>query len=278
MSSHIVHADPCASCAAWNRPHEPFKIYGNTYYVGTAALASILIVSDKGDILIDGDHTDSPPQIVANIKKLGFKIEDVRLILNTHVHWDHAGGIAALQKLSGAAVKASPASVEVLKTGKPGLSDPQHDGGASFPAVPMAQTVADGEVVSVGPLSLTAHFTPGHTPGGTTWTWDSCEGSRCLHMVYLDSLNPVSSAGFKFSHSTTYPNVLADFRKSFALVSVLPCDIPVSDHPEFTDLWKRLDSRTHGHADAMIDPTGCQRFADAAKAWLDKRLADERKP
>jgi metallo-beta-lactamase class B len=277
LSFTPASAEPCDKCAAFNHPHEPFKIFGNSYYVGTADVASILIVSDKGHVLIDGDTDDSPPLIVANIKALGFRIEDVRLILNSHVHWDHAGGIAELQRLSHAVVKASPLSAEVLKTGRLSPNDPQYDGARSYPPVPSVKTVADGEVLKVGPIAMTVHFTPGHTPGGTTWTWDSCENMRCLHMVYLDSLNPVSSPTFKFSHNVTYPTVLEDFRKSFATAAALPCDIAVSDHPELSGLWERLERRKQGDADAMIDRAGCRRYVDAAKAWLSRRLAEEGK-
>ena len=272
----IAHADLCARCDEWNKPHAPFKIYGNTYYVGTDAISTILITSDKGHVLIDGGNPRSPQLIAASIKTLGFKIEDVRLILNTHVHYDHAGGIAALQKMSGAAVKASSLSAEVLSTGKPGAGDPQHDTAESFPAANDVGAFADGEVLRVGPLALTAHLTPGHTPGGTSWTWQSCEGARCLHVAYLDSLNAVSSPAFKFSGSPTYPTVLSDFEKSFATVSALPCDIGLADHPDNGDFWQRLDRRDHGNPEALIDQTFCRRYAEASKARLNKRLADEK--
>ena len=271
-----AQADPCARCDEWNKPHAPFKIYGNTYYVGTAEISSILIVSDKGHVLIDGVNPRSPAQIAANIKALGFKIEDVRLILNTHVHYDHAGGIAELKRMSGATVKASPQSAAVLTTGKPSSDDPQHDTAESFAPVANVGTFEDGEVLRVGPLALTAHFTPGHTPGGTSWTWDSCEGTRCLHIAYLDSLNAVSSPNFKFSSSPSYPNVLSDFEHSFTVVSALPCDIGLADHPDNGDFWERLDRREHGNPNALIDSTFCRRYAESSEARLEKRLAEER--
>jgi metallo-beta-lactamase class B len=271
-----AQADPCARCDEWNKPHAPFKIYGNTYYVGTAAITSILITSDKGHVLVDGGNPRSPQQLAASIKALGFKVEDVRLILNTHVHYDHAGGIAELQRMSGAAVKASPLSAETLGTGKPGAGDPQHDTAESFPAATGVATFADGEVLRVGALALTAHFTPGHTPGGTSWTWQSCEGTRCLHIAYLDSLNAVSAPTFKFSDSPTYPTVLSDFEKSFAAVSALPCDIALANHPDNGDFWQRLDRRDQGNPDGLIDREACRRYAQNSKARLEKRLAAER--
>jgi len=270
-------AATCSSCDAWNKPHAPFRLFGNSYYVGTAELSSVLITSEQGHVLIDGALAISAPQIVANIRSLGFRIEDVKLILNSHVHFDHAGGIAELQRLSGAAVKASPSSAAVLRTGKRGKDDPQF--AIPEPALePVAHvdTVKDEETLHVGPLSITAHFTPGHTPGGTTWSWESCEGARCLHMVYADSLSTVSADNFLFSHTAAYPSVLKDFDKSFAVMRSLPCDIMVSSHPGVSNLWDRLQKRDQGDNNALIDKTSCRRFADDARTALGKRLAQEK--
>ncbi len=276
LFSTAALAEDCPKCEVWNRPHEPFQIYANTYYVGTATISSVLITSKDGHIMIDSAHNNSPPQILANIKKLGFNVSDVKLIVTSHVHDDHTGGIAALQNATGAMVKASPSSAAVLRTGVPSNDDPQRDIAPRFPAVANVQTVSDGETLKVGALAITAHFTPGHTPGGTAWTWDACDGPQCRHIAYLDSLNPVSSPAFKFTAAPQYPTVLQDFEKSFATVAALPCDIPISNHPEFSQLWERLEKRGKGNAEAMVDTAGCQRFVDNAKAWLTKRLAEER--
>src|SRR5262249_11540441 len=159
-----------------------FRVYGNTYYVGVRGLSSILITSGGGHVLIDGDLQESVPKIAASIRELGFRIEDVKLILNSHVHSDHAGGIAELQRLSGATVAASPSSAKVLREGHSGPDDPQYGTISGIPPVASVKVVRDGEKLQVGPLELTAHLTPGHTPGGTTWTWKSCENGWCLNM------------------------------------------------------------------------------------------------
>ena len=183
----------------WNAPQLPFKLYGNTYYVGTRGLAAILITSDSGHILIDGALAQSAEAIADNINAAGFHPEDVKIILNTHAHYDHAGGIAELQRLTGARVMASLPSIVALLTGVPAPEDPQAALAERFPPLNQAAPlVRDGQQVALGPLRLTAHFTPGHTPGGTTWTWESCEGAACRQMVYADSLTPVSAPGFKF--------------------------------------------------------------------------------
>ena len=266
----------CKQCAEWNVSQEPFRIYGNTYYVGVHGLSSILITSPQGLVLIDGDLRESAPKIVASIQALGFRINDVKLILNSHVHHDHAGGIAELHRLSGAPVAASKFTARALEAGHSGTDDPLY--GELTPIQPVAhvRVIRDGETLHVGPLALTAHFTPGHTPGGTTWTWQSCDQDHCLNMVYADSLSAISADNFKFSSNTTYPNVMRDFQKSFATLSALPCDILLTPHPEVSDLWGRLSRRDKGgDPNAFVDPTACRRLADISRANLEKRVARE---
>jgi metallo-beta-lactamase class B len=262
----------CAQCAKWNEPQQPFRVYGNTYYVGTHGLSSILITSPRGHVLIDGDLQESAPTIAANIKALGFRIEDVKLILNSHVHFDHAGGIAELHKLSGAQVAASPFTARALESGHSGPDDPQYAIAPPIQRVAGVKVIRDGETLHAGPLALTAHFTPGHTPGGTTWTWRSCEQERCLNMVYADSLTAVSADNFRFSDS---PTARREFEKSFATDSALPCDILLTPHPGVSDLWERLEKRNKGDPEAFIDTTACKRLAEASREDFAKRLAKE---
>jgi len=169
---------PDASANDWNTPQEPFALYGNSYYVGTRGLSSVLITSPQGHILIDGGSLDSPVHIVRNIRRLGFKVEDIRIILNSHEHADHAGGIAELQRLSGAEVKASAAAAPVLRSGRPAKGDPQYDNLDDMQPVAKVSIVRDGDTVALGPLRVTLHATPGHAPGGSTWTWTSSEGGK----------------------------------------------------------------------------------------------------
>lgn len=260
------------SAANWSTPRAPFQIYANSYYVGTAEVAAALIASPDGHVLIDGVTAQAAPQIAANIRTLGFRIEDVKLILNSHVHHDHAGGLAALQRLSGATVKASPGSLPALASGKLGADDPQADLGAVIAPVAKVTATGDGEVLRVGPIAITAVFTPGHTPGGTSWTWQSCEAGRCLQMVYADSLTAVSAPNYRFS---AHPAYLAAFARSIERVGALPCDILLSVHPEFSGFWERLERREAGQADALVDRGACHSYADAARRSLDERLAGE---
>lgn len=245
----------------WNAPGTPHRVYGNTYYVGTEWLGSILITSDKGHVLIDGALPESATLIAANLRALGFRVEDVKLIVNSHAHFDHAGGIAALQKLSGARVAVSPWSARTLESGTTLRDDPQFGTLDPIPQVTRTQTLRDGETLRVGRLALTAHFTPGHTPGGTSWTWSSCEEQRCKNIVYADSLSPVSADDFRFTASEHYPHAIADFEKSYAVLRALPCDILLTPHPEL--------------ARAISGTNACSEFANQQHERLRKRIADE---
>jgi metallo-beta-lactamase class B len=266
---------PCSQCATWSVPQAPFRVYGNTYYVGTHGLSSILIDSGAGLVLIDGTLEQSASQIAANIRTVGFRIQDVKLILNSHAHYDHAGGIAELQRLSGANIVASKWSAAVLTKGEVPKDDPQY--GALQPIAPVAhvRTLHDGEILHLGNLTLTPHATPGHTPGGTSWTWQSCEAARCLNMVYMDSVSAVSADGFKYSQRPAYPH-MEDFEQSFTFLETTPCDILITPHPEASALWDRLDKRNQGITpDPMIDPSGCKKFAITARAAVQKRVDTE---
>jgi metallo-beta-lactamase class B len=269
----------CSSCDDWNKPREPFRIFGNSYFVGTDGLSSILIVGDAGLILLDGGLEQSAAVIDANIRKLGFKTEDVKLIVNSHGHYDHAGGIAALQRASGATVAASPSGADALRRGENTTDDPQYGFGKAdngFPPVKNVKVIKDGERLAVGNISITAVFTPGHTPGSTTWMWRSCEGKECRDIVYADSISAVSAPGFKF---TAVPEVITQFRRSVSRVAELPCDIVVSTHPSATNLDAKIKQRAEmkgAGPDPFVDH-GCKALAATSLKGLEARIAEEKK-
>lgn len=266
----------CQSCAEWNAPHAPVRIYGNTYYVGTNGLSALLLTSPTGHVLIDAGLPESAAPIASSIVALGFRLQDVKLIVNSHAHYDHAGGIAALQRATRAEVAATAPSARMMRTGKAEPDDPQFQIALAYPAVPRVREFRDGDTLRVGTLAIVAHLTPGHTPGGTTWSWQSCEGARCVEMVYADSQTPVSDDEFKYSSNTRYPNAVADFAKGQATLERMRCDILVTPHPGASNLWARLTARDQGGAPALIDAEGCKRYAAAGRAQLEKRLATER--
>jgi metallo-beta-lactamase class B len=264
-----------AKAADWYARQEPFAVYGNTYYVGTGGISAVLITSPAGHVLIDVGAPRSPPQIVEHIRKLGFKVEDIRYILNSHAHHDHAGGIAELQKLSGATVLASPASLDVISSGQPDKTDPQFPNLVPMTPVTKIRVIHDGEVVRLGPIALTAHFTPGHTKGGTSWTWRSTENGRMANMVYADSLYALSGNGVRFADNPGYPNAKAAVEGSIATVESLKCDVLVPAHPELGGLWERKAKQPARGNAAFIDKDACRNYAAKARAWLAKTLAED---
>lgn len=260
----------------WTRAQEPFRIYGNAYYVGTRGLTSILITSEDGHVLIDGTLPENAEKVAANIRSLGFRVEDVELIVNSHAHSDHAGAIAELAKMTGAEVVASSAGAAAMQRGRGGTDDPQFEYGDSFPPIASVQVIRDRETLTVGGTGITVHYTPGHTPGSTTWAWQSCERDRCLNLVYADSLTPVSDDTFKYSGDARYPTALQDFERSIERIRSLKCNILISPHPESVKLWDRLERRTSGDRDALVDPESCQDYAQAVQKRLEERIASEK--
>ncbi len=267
----FLAATIASGAESWTEKQAPFRLYGNSYYVGSKGLSSVLITSDQGHVLIDGDVPESVPLIAASIKALGFRIEDVKYIVNSHTHFDHAGGIPGLQKLSGATVMASTWSAAALKHGGGASDDPQYSPDRQFEPVDKVQVIFDNAILKLGPIAMTAHYTPGHTPGGTTWSWQSCEGSRCLNLVYADSLNAISNEGFRFSD----PVNRKYFEKSFTVFDKLRCDIIVSAHPEASGLWEKLAKREKGDANGLVDAGACKAYAAGARGRLEQRLKME---
>lgn len=270
----------CESCAEWNAPTKPFKVFGNTYYVGPAGVSSLLITTPHGHILVDAALQQSAEVIDRNIRALGFKTTDVRRILTSHGHFDHVGGVHALQRYTGATVLASVGTARALALGAPVPEDPQapRAPGDYFPKVAGVRVVADGEVVSLGDVSVTAHYVPGHTPGATTWTWRSCEGARCLHIVYADSISSISNEGFRYTGDATHPSLVESFRASIRKVAALPCDILISTHPVVSELHEKVAARAAmgpGSPDPMIDPNACRVLAKGALQALDQRVQTE---
>lgn len=277
-SVFVAHAASleCPQCEAWNKDQAPFQIFGNTYYVGTHGLSAVLITSSSGHVLIDGALPQSAPLIARHIEQLGFEMSDIKVILNSHVHVDHAGGIGELQKMSGAKVYGSDIAAKVLRSGKSEPNDPQFAQLPAYAGSENVEALGQREAIEVGALQVRVVHTPGHTPGGTTWTWRSCENGRCLNVVYGDSLNAVSDKEFKYGGDERYPRAAADMRASIAAFEALPCDILVAAHPEFTGLWSVFDEQGKGERNKLIDASACKRYAAGARERFEKRLEDER--
>jgi metallo-beta-lactamase class B len=261
----------CVNDPSWIAPQKPFRIYGNTWYVGPHGLGVFLITAPTGNVLIDGGVPGHTSLIEANIRSLGFKLRDIKWILNSHAHCDHAGGISQLAHDTRAEVIANAADTPLLERG--GHDDPEYSDKFTFPPVHVTRTVTDGESLQLGDLVLTAQSTPGHTKGNTTWTWTSCEDKHCLHMVDVGSL---SAPDYKLVGNPKYSDIVKRYESSFKLVAALPCDIPLAPHPDMVLFWERVAKRNQGDANALIDPTGCRAYEQYAREIFEKQLAKQR--
>lgn len=261
-------AKACGDSTDWDKPAPPVRVHGNTYYVGTCGISAILITGNAGHILIDGGTEAGADLIAANIRALGFRPEDIRLILHSHEHLDHVGGIAKLQRISGAMLIASAPAAKVFATGAAGAGDPQAGMHPPFPAANVGRIVADGEQVRLGDLMVQAITTPGHTPGALSWRWVSCDGGVCRTIVYADSLSPISRDNYRFSD---HPDYLAAFRASIAKIATGECEILLTPHPQASGLKVRFAA-----GKTLLDPGGCKAYAARLTTALDERLAKER--
>jgi metallo-beta-lactamase class B len=262
--------------ARWLAPQAPVRVHGDFYLVGFGGLNVGLIRTSAGLILIDGAVPQAVAGIEAHIRQLGFSVKDVKFILSTEPHFDHASGIAALARDSGARVVASRAGAQVLGLGRSLADDPQFGQLAPYPAVAGVRTLEDGEKLRLGDTVITARATPGHTAGSMSWTWRSCAGRTCRNMVFGASLNPVSTESWGFSdpkHAAT----VAAFRKSFGVVAALPCDILVTSHPDASggDI-KLAKFRERRAPNPFVDPGACRAYASKYEGVLDARIARER--
>lgn len=266
-SGHGEWVDACADWDEWDTPGPPFRIHDNSWYVGTCGIAAILVTGDAGHILIDGGTAAGPDLIAANIGALGFRIEDVKILLMSHEHFDHVGGLAELQRRSGATLIASPEAAPVMASGKAAENDPQFGMHDPFPAARVDEVLGDSRTVRLGPLELRAIATPGHTPGALSWRWQSCDDEGCVSIVYADSLAPISSDDYRFSD---HPEYVAAFRAGLEHLAELECTILLTPHPSASALRDRLASDT-----GLVDTGACTRYAASVSKRLDARLAEE---
>jgi metallo-beta-lactamase class B len=234
---------------AWSRPQEPFRIVGPIHYVGTEGIAVYLIKTSRGLILFDGGLQQAVPIVERNIAKLGFRLQDIEIILETHAHWDHVEGLAALKRDTGARLLASAGDRLALESGIP-PSDTEYDVG-KFPAVKVDAVLRDGEAVRLGDVAITPLLTPGHTPGCTSWTMKVTENGRPLDVVFPCSL---TVAGNVLVGNKGYPGIVTDFRGTFARMRTVRADVVLPAHAEFADLIGRARRRDAGDANAFIAP------------------------
>ncbi len=267
-SSDIVRfTSDCEKWDDWDKPARPFQISANTYYVGTCGIAAILITGVGGHALIDSGTEDGADVVLANIAALGFDPADIGLLLASHEHFDHVGGMAKVQDATGGLVISSEIAIEVMLTGEDHPDDPQ--AGIHEPMRPIAHGVPynDGAGRDVLRLfEITALPTPGHTPGAMTWSWQSCGDDVCQTIVYADSLSPVSGDEYKFSE---HPEYLAAYRAGLENIAALECDILLTPHPSHSKMIERAAAGT------FEGGMTCAEYADGKLADIEARLARE---
>ncbi|HVU48981.1 MAG TPA: subclass B3 metallo-beta-lactamase [Terracidiphilus sp.] len=267
-----------ASNPDWTKPFPPFRIAGNLYYVGSADLASYLIVTPQGLILINSSLESSVPLIRKSVEELGFHFSDVKILLISHAHWDHCAGSAAIIKLTGAKYFVMEGDVPVVESG--GAKDFHYGAEMDnrYPPAHVDRVLHDGDTVELGGTVLTAHLTAGHTQGTTTWTLNENEGGRTLHVVIVGS--PNVNPGYKLVGNAAYPQIASDYKRGFAVLDALPCDIFLGAHGGYFGLKEKYPRWKNGDKDAFVDPAGYKAYlADREHAFeveLQKQTAAKR--
>jgi metallo-beta-lactamase class B len=241
----------------------PHKVIGNIYYVGTKSLAVFLIVTPAGNILINSTYERNVPLIQKSIEQLGFKFSDTRILLGSHAHGDHQEGDAMVKQMTGAQVVAMAEDVPALEAMKPG-GKPH----------PVDRVIHDGDTVTLGGTTLTAHLTPGHTRGCTTWTLKASEGGKSYDVVIIGSLG--TNPGFKLVNNPDIPNQAAEYERAFKTTRALKCDVPLGSHPSMYSLDRKYPLIGKG-TNPFIDPAGCKAEIDLAEAMFRAVLAEQKK-
>lgn len=260
--------DACRGKSGWRDPAPPVQIDTNVYFVGTCGITSLLVTSGAGHVLIDTAEVEAVPQILANIRRLGFKPTDIKWLLASHVHFDHVGGHAAMQAATGARIAALPDQATELERGEPMLDDPQHGVIKGITPVKVDRRLADGAFWTVGTNRFTAFATPGHTRGSTSWAVQPCATGACSRILMADSISPVSADNYRFA---TNPDWVNRFRIGVGRISKLPCDVLITPHPAASKLFDRLAG-----FEPLTEPKSCAAYSAEGLNWMERRLSTER--
>jgi metallo-beta-lactamase class B len=261
----VAQTDPQAR--SWNEPVEPFRIVGNVYYVGAKEVTSFLITTPRGHILLDGALAETAPIILRNIETLGFKPTDVRILINSHAHLDHAGGLAELQRVTGARLYATAGDVPLLARG--GRDDPQFGEKYPFPPVFADSILRHGQTLRLGGVDVTAHITPGHTRGCTTWSMKA--GGK--DVLFLCS--PSIPTEYRIVSNPRYPDAVADYRRHFEVLKSLPCEVFLGAHASFFKMEEKRARQLAGDELAFVDESGCEGFIQRAEQRLERVIGEQ---
>ncbi len=265
-----VFSQNAAEEIAWNRPIKPFRVAGNVYYVGVIGLSSFLITSPQGHILLDSGLRATVPLIRRNVKALGFKMSDVRILINSHSHFDHAGGLAELKRLTGAKLMISEGDAEQIRRG--GRGDFAWGDRFAFEPAVVDRVLRDHDKVELGGVTMVARITPGHTRGNTTWTMTVREGGEDLNVVVAGSM---SIPGYKLLNNENYPRIVEDYAYSFELLKSLKCDVFLAPHGSLFSLSEKRRKISARRKNPFIDPEGYREFLATTEAAYLKQLKEE---
>lgn len=257
----------CHGKDGWRDPAPPVQIARNVYFVGTCGITSLLVTSDAGHVLIDTAEAEAVPQVLSNIRRLGFDPAEIKWILASHVHFDHVGGHAAMQAATGAKIAALPEQARELKRGEPMPDDPQHGLIKGIVPVSVDRQMSDGEPLIIGTNRLTGYATPGHTRGSTSWAIQNCSTANCPTILLADSISPVSVDGYRF---TANPDWVNRFRTGVGRIAALPCSVLITPHPGASRLFERLSG-----AEPLTDSAACEAYSTGGLNWMERRLRTE---
>src|ERR1051325_2868937 len=269
-----TNAQADAESRSWNQPVKPFRIIGNIYYVGASDVTSYLIVTPKGHILLDSGFVETVPQIQQNIAQLGFKLRDVKILINSHAHYDHAGGLAKLKQLTGARLIVSAADAKLLAAG--GKGDFAFGDKFTYPPVRADRLIGDWDEITLGGVKLVAHLTPGHTKGNTTWTTKVQDGGKEYNIVFAGS---TSAPGYTLVDNAKYPMIAEDYLLTFWRMRALPCDVFLAPHGMFFSLKEKSQLLAEGkQPNPFIDPEGYKTYLKESEAEFRDKLDKQAYP
>jgi metallo-beta-lactamase class B len=269
--SIVVTAIAQSNPPEWTEPFPPFNIAGNLYYVGSKGLASYLITTSKGNILINSDLEANVPMIKASIEQLGFKFSDTKILLISHAHWDHDAGSAMIKEMTGAKYMVMDADVPVVESG--GKNDFQYGNDTAFlyRAAKVDRILHDRDVVRLGNTELVAHLTPGHTKGCTTWTLHVTSVRRTHQVVIVGS--PNVNPGYRLIRNSAYPQIAEDYKRMFRVLRSLRCDIFLGAHGDYFGLEEKYAAMKNGGSDPFVDAQGCKKFIAQKEREFTAELA-----
>ncbi len=269
-----VHSAPAASTNNWTTPFPAFRVIGNVYYVGSAGLASYLITTPQGHILVNSSLPASVPLIRKSIEQLGFKFADVKILLISHAHFDHDGGSALVKAQTHARYMVMDRDVSTVESG--GRADFAYGGRPDmrYPPTKVDRVLKDGDQVRLGNTVMTAHLTAGHTKGCTTWTLDVVDGGRTYHVVIVGSIN--INPGYKLVGNTKYPDIAKDYQRSIQTLKSLPCDVFLGAHGSYFNMEEKYRRIRAGAPNPFVDPAGYREFIEQGERALRQELAKQR--